>query len=51
MSKPKTHVLVPYTTMVACGQAGYYITPGFREDITCKVCRKSVFFKLLPNRK
>ena len=47
--KGKGHVHVPCTTTVACGQQGYSFTPMYREQITCKRCRKHPLFKTLPN--
>lgn len=46
----KTHVLVPYTTTVACGAHNHTATGAFREQITCKLCRESDEFKRLRNR-
>lgn len=45
----KTHVLIPYTTTVACGAHNPTANGAFREQITCKVCRKSAEYKGLPN--
>jgi hypothetical protein len=44
----KTHVLIPYTTQVACGAPHHSANAVFREAITCKVCKKTLYFKQLP---
>ena len=49
MSKHKVHVLIPYTTEVACGQQGYTANGGVRERITCRLCRETEWFKKLPS--
>ena len=49
MSKAKTHVLVPYTTSVACGAPSHTATAMYREKVTCRLCQKTEQFKLLPN--
>ena len=48
MSKTRVHVLIPYTTEVACGAASHYITASFREQVTCKLCKKTDLYKKLP---
>ncbi len=48
--KHKTHVLIPYTTAVACGAHNHAATRMFRAQITCKLCRRTDEFKRLPNR-
>jgi hypothetical protein len=45
----KTHVLIPNTAQVACGAASFYINAAVREGVTCKICKKSKYYKLLPN--
>lgn len=47
MAKHKVHVLIPYTTTVACGAPHHTANASFRELITCKVCRKTEQFKKL----
>jgi hypothetical protein len=44
----KVHVLIPYTTEVACGEKSHYINGSFRSQITCPKCKKTPFFKDLP---
>lgn len=51
MAKALVHVLVPYETEVACGTQGYAHTALVREDVTCKLCKRSEYFKALPNSK
>ena len=46
--KHKTHVLIPFTTTVACGSPHYSVAAGYREQVTCKICRRSDDFKKLP---
>lgn len=46
----KTHVLIPYTTEVACGAATHHANALYREQVTCKACRKTEQFKALPNK-
>jgi hypothetical protein len=48
MSKTRVHVLIPYTSKVACGNPGHFITGAYREKITCNLCRKTEEFKRLP---
>lgn len=48
MSKTLAHVLIPYTTEVACGAPGHYRTPSYRDQITCKLCKKTEWYKKLP---
>lgn len=45
----KVHVSIPFTTQVACGEAGYYSTALCRESVTCRSCRKTDEFKKLRN--
>lgn len=47
--KGKVHVLIPYTTEVACGQQGFSASALYREQVTCKRCRESELFKKLSN--
>lgn len=47
--KSKSHVLIPYTTQVACGAPHHAINAAYREQVTCKVCRASPLFKQLPS--
>lgn len=49
MSKSTVHVLIPYTTEVACGQQGFTRNAGCREQVTCKNCKKTKWYKELPN--
>ena len=49
--KSKVHVLIPYTTEVACGAPSHYRTAMVRESVTCKKCRETEHFKNLPNAK
>ncbi|WP_274644178.1 hypothetical protein [Pseudomonas serbica] len=51
MSKSMVHVLIPYTTEVACGMPGHMANAGVREDVTCKRCKKTDQYKKLPNAK
>lgn len=51
MSKAIVHVLIPYTTQVACGAPSHYVNAWCREVVTCKTCKKSEHYKNLPNRK
>jgi hypothetical protein len=46
----KTHVLIPFTTQVACGAPNHTANAGYREQVTCKLCRKTDEYKRLPNR-
>jgi hypothetical protein len=45
------HVLIPYTTDAACGQKGFSANAMCREDVNCKHCKKTDWYKKLPNRK
>lgn len=45
----KTHVLIPYTTSVACGQHGFTANALVREQVTCKHCKSTEHYKALPN--
>lgn len=47
-SKRTTHVLIPYTTEVACGQHGFTANTGYRDTVTCKRCKKTEWYKTLP---
>lgn len=49
MSKPKVHVLIPNTTEAACGAPSFYVNAGVRESVTCKLCKKTQYYKDLPN--
>ena len=51
MSKSTVHVLIPYTTEVACGTHGFSVNATVRESVTCKLCKRSEHFKNLPNSK
>lgn len=51
MSKAKVHVLIPYTNQVACGQQGFSHNAGYRQNVTCKLCKQSPHYKNLPNAK
>lgn len=46
--KHKTHVLIPFTTEVACGAPHHSANGAYREHITCKACRRTEEFKKLP---
>jgi len=50
MSKHLIHVLIPYTTEVACGAPSHYETTGSRETVTCKLCKKTDWYKQLHSR-
>jgi len=45
----KTHVLIPFTTEVVCGAKSHYSNALYREDVTCKLCKKSEHYKNLRN--
>ena len=45
----KTHVLVPYTTQVACGAASHSRNALYREQVTCRLCKKTDLYKALGN--
>lgn len=45
-----THVLIPYTTEVACGAPSHYSNAIYREQVTCKNCKKTNHYKALSNR-
>jgi hypothetical protein len=49
MSKPKVHVLIPFTTIAACGVEPYN-NACYREQVTCKKCKKSDAYKNLRNQ-
>lgn len=51
MSKSKVHVLIPFTSSAACGVPHNGNNGCTRESITCKPCRKTVYFKKLLSRK
>lgn len=51
MSKTICHVLIPYTTEVACGAPSHYHNAGIREQVTCKNCKKTIHYKNLPHAK
>ena len=44
----KIHVLIPYTTEVACGEKSHYVNASFRSQVTCPNCKKSEHYKNLP---
>ncbi len=44
-----THVLIPFTTEVACGSPGHEANAAYREMVTCRQCRASPLFRDLPN--
>lgn len=41
------HVLVPFTTQVACGAAGHSANAAYRHQVTCEQCKKTSFYKML----
>lgn len=43
----KVHVLIPYTTEVACGAKTHYETATCRESVTCRLCKKTDHYKNL----
>lgn len=43
------HVLIPYTTEVACGQKGFSANAAVREQVTCRHCKKTEHYKNLRN--
>ena len=45
----QTHVLIPYTTRVACDAPSCYSNAMYREQVTCKNCKKTEHYKHLPN--
>lgn len=49
MSKSMVHVLIPYTTEVACGMQGFAANGSVRESITCRLCKKTEHYKKLGN--
>ena len=49
MGKSLVHVGIPYQAKAACGAAHMGINGAYREKITCKNCRKTEWFKQLPN--
>jgi hypothetical protein len=49
MSKSMVHVLIPYTTEVACGMQGHTANAHVRESVTCKRCKKTDHYKQLRN--
>jgi hypothetical protein len=51
MSKPQCHITVPGTTETACGTHGSVRTAHVREDVTCKQCKRTDYFRALPNSK
>jgi hypothetical protein len=44
-----THVIIPYTTQVACGAPSHYSNAMYREQVTCKLCKKTDHYKNLRN--
>ena len=50
MSK-KVHILIPNTTKFECGAPHAQSIARVREQVTCKVCKRSPRFKTLPNLK
>lgn len=52
MAKHIVHVSVPGSSgEVACGTHGSVQNAYVREDVTCKICKRSEYFKALPNSK
>lgn len=49
MAKHKVHVLIPYTTKVACGAPHHTEVGLYREQITCRLCRNTPEFLALRN--
>lgn len=49
MSKTVVHVLIPYTTEMACGKQGYN-NAIYREQVTCKLCKQTEHYKKLGNQ-
>ncbi|MCK5020168.1 MAG: hypothetical protein KAS32_24230 [Candidatus Peribacteraceae bacterium] len=43
--KSKIHVIIPNTTEVLCGAPSHYMNALYREQVTCKNCRKHPDFK------
>lgn len=43
------HVGIPYTVGVACGAPGYYATAMYREGVTCRLCKKTEYYKNLKS--
>ena len=43
------HVLIPYTFQVACAAPSFYRNAMYREQVTCKNCKKTGHYKRLPN--
>lgn len=44
---PLVHVLIPFTTNVACGAAGHDRIAAYRQQVTCKVCKTTAQYKAL----
>jgi hypothetical protein len=47
--RPKCHVLIPFTTQVACGAPSHHANALYREQVTCKHCKETDLYKALPN--
>lgn len=45
MKKFIRHALIPNTTEVLCGEKSHYANALYREQVTCKKCRKHPDFK------
>lgn len=44
-----THVLIPHTTLAACGAKTFYRNAAFREQVDCLLCKNTEHYKSLPN--
>lgn len=49
MSKSIVHVLIPNTTDAACATEGFSKVAHVREDVTCRLCKRTEHFRALPN--
>lgn len=50
MSKTKVHVLIPFSTVSACGIQSPYINTLYKEQVTCSKCKKTSYYKDLQTK-
>ena len=47
------HVLIPYTTSVACGAKSHQANAAYRDQVTCRLCKETAEYRalsVLPKR-
>lgn len=49
MSKSIVHVKIPSTDEAACATEGFSKWANSREEVTCRMCKRTDHFRALPN--